>query len=88
VNIAYKSIEKLSDVRIGLLHKKWGKQLWVLCGAKKEHKCCITQQIISKGMECWRPLGNSSNRMKRISEKGMDVIERRLKSDVGESSDL
>jgi hypothetical protein len=77
----YKYGEKLSDFLIGLIHRRFGKQLWYLSKARKEHKCCITQEVIKKGMHCWRPLGNPYNRMERISENGMDIVEQTLKGE-------
>lgn len=52
-------------------HWEEGDQLWVLVTVRKDHKCCVTGDAISKGSQAFRPITNLNNRMDRISMAGM-----------------
>lgn len=61
------SIQKLSDGLFGMKHIRWGRQLWCLCKMRKDHRCVITNTIIKKGQQAYRPITTSAgNRYERI----------------------
>ncbi len=61
------SIKMLSDGLFGMEHIRFGRQLWARVKMKKAHRCIITETIIQKGDEAYRPLTNAGNRYERIS---------------------
>lgn len=52
-------------------HWKKGEQLWSLVTVRKDHKCCVVGDAISKGSQAFRPVTDADNRMDRISMAGM-----------------
>jgi hypothetical protein len=72
----YTHIDSFDPGVEGLQHLMYGKQMWTLGKTRKEHKCCILGLIIPKGSKCFRPLTNKNNRMKRISELGMEQLKK------------
>ncbi len=62
------SIKYLDEGLIGLEHIRWGRQLWTICKIRKDHKCVITEKLIKKGEQAYRPITNGGNRYERISK--------------------
>lgn len=48
-----------------------GGDLWVSGKARKDHTCCISGVLISKGQVAFRPLTNGGNRMVRVHPDAM-----------------
>lgn len=61
------SIKKLCDGLFDMEHIRWGRQLWSIAKMRKEHRCVMTNSIIPKGGDGYRPITNAGNRYERIS---------------------
>ncbi len=64
----------VEDLLFFLTCDDYSDQMWSLCTCRKEHKCVVTDDIISKGDICYRPTTNGNNRYHRISEDGMKEL--------------
>lgn len=71
----YRSAEKKADGLYLILHQLYGKQLWVSVQVRKQHKCEITDKAIEPKDRAYRPMTNGYNRMHRISQAGMELLE-------------
>lgn len=69
-NIYYRmySLKKWGEGLYGLEHIRWGRQLWSICKARKDHKCVITGKLMKKGEQVYRPITNGGNRYERIAQ--------------------
>lgn len=61
------SIKKFCDGLFGMEHIRYGRQLWTIAKMRKEHRCIMTDSIIPKGDDGYRPITNAGNRYERIS---------------------
>ncbi len=81
-NNNYKRAICVADGLYRIDHIRYGLQLWAQIKLKKIvgnsgcPKCCaITGKPFSKGMVAYRPMANGYNRMDRISEEGVKILE-------------
>ena len=71
----YKFGTRLADDLCGLIHPRYGRQIWSKVKMKKVAKCIVTGKPLGPGSIAYRPITNGSNRMRRISEEGMKELE-------------
>lgn len=73
----YVVARRLGPKLVALAHPRYGQQLWVMSVSRKPWSCTCCRGPISKGLDCWRPLTNLYNRMKRICPiclQALDVL--------------
>lgn len=70
----YRLVTVLSDGLVGL-SSEYGRQLWACCKMRKQHQCTVCKRPFPVGSKMYRPIGNSYNRMQRICEECIRVME-------------
>jgi hypothetical protein len=52
-----------------LTHPRYGRQVWVKCRLRKQHRCGATGRRLPAGTTAYRPITNQRNRRERICEQ-------------------
>jgi hypothetical protein len=68
--------KRLNDGLVGL-QSKYGIQLWSRTKLRKDSKCAVCEDPIAKGTTAFSPLTNDMNRMERVCEPCVTVLEKK-----------
>lgn len=71
----YKFKHRMNEDLVVLTHPKYGQQIWVKSKPSKNLRCVVLGEYVRKGTIMYHPITNACNRMERISEKGMKLLE-------------
>ncbi len=78
----YIKVIKVAEELYRIKHIRYWWQLWAKCKTRKilgnsgrPKTCAVTGNVISKGEFVYRPMTNGYNRMDRISEQGIQILE-------------
>lgn len=69
-------MKRFSDGMFGLIHPRYGNQVWTTSTVRKNFTCRICR-VELQGKRAWRPTTNSANRGDRICDvRCLDIYEK------------